>query len=85
MTSTEKPEKKDDWSTPVSDDAAADAPDSPIDDSAGATKARSPEAPPVDDAREHPADFAPKGYDDRQEDAVPRARRESPGETAATD
>jgi hypothetical protein len=36
--------------------------------------------PPTDDEREHPADFARDGYDDRQEDARPDAPRETPDE-----
>jgi hypothetical protein len=97
---------RDDWSTPVSEDEAADQPDNPVDEGgrpsvaektppesglaapagkvdAGATRefepdSRGHDAPPVDDEREHPADFAPDGYDDRQEDADRGARRDTP-------
>jgi hypothetical protein len=38
------------------------------------------EQPPQDDEREHPADFASGGYDDRQEDAQPGSDRQTPDE-----
>jgi hypothetical protein len=41
-----------------------------------------PDTPPADDERAHPADFAPDGYDDRQEDAEPGARRETPDQAS---
>jgi hypothetical protein len=41
---------------------------------------RGHDSPPVDDEREHPADFAQGSYDDRQEDAEPGARRDTPAE-----
>jgi hypothetical protein len=99
---------RDDWSTPISDDEAADQPDTPVDDggrvsaaeaiapgrglsnpagdltdlAADATGAAGGRHEPTSAQDQEPSELAPRGYDDRQQDATPVAPRETPREYA---